>query len=259
VHIRQAIQLGWEIISGLHAFLADDEEFAELAHQSGATLTDLRRNTERDVACREGLRQGCLRLHTVGSDCSVGKMVAALELARGLSADGVAAKFIATGQTGIMIEGDGCPVDAVVADFISGAVEKQILAQQHHDVLVVEGQGSLIHPCYSGVTLGLLHGCLPDALVLCCPMGRIHVKGMDHILLPPLEQVAELYLAMANAVHPCSFLGVSINSAGTSDAAFAAEKARVGKLLDLPVCDVVREGPGALVAAARQLLAERKG
>ena len=258
-HIREAIQRGWEIISGLHAFLSDDEEFAGLARQSSATLTDLRRNTERDVARREGLRHDCLRLHTVGPDCGIGKMVAALELARGLTAEGIAAKFIATGQTGIMIEGDGCPVDAVVADFISGAVEKQILSQQHHDVLIVEGQGSLIHPCYSGVTLGLLHGCLPHALVLCHPLGRTHVKGLEHIPLPSLDETAELYRALANAAHPCHFLGVAINSRGADEAAFAAEKNRVETLLGLPACDVVREGPGILVTAARRLLAEREG
>ncbi|SVE57374.1 uncharacterized protein METZ01_LOCUS510228, partial [marine metagenome] len=153
-HVLEAIQHGWTIESGLHDFLCDDEEFAAAARDSGAVLKDYRKNTERDVAMRQGLRAECLRLHTVGHDCSVGKMAAAIELARGLESGGVGTKFVATGQTGMMIEGDGLPIDAVVGDFISGAAEKLVLENQHHEAVVVEGQGSITHPCYAGVTLG---------------------------------------------------------------------------------------------------------
>ncbi|MDP6916285.1 MAG: DUF1611 domain-containing protein, partial [Verrucomicrobiota bacterium] len=149
-----AIERGMDVDSGLHEFLNDDPEFAAAAAVSGSTLRDLRRNSERDVARRQNISVDCLRIHTVGHDCSVGKMAVSIEVARGLAKRGVDAKFIATGQTGMLVEGDGCPVDAVVTDFISGAVEKQILAHQHHEVLVIEGQGSITHPCYSAVTLG---------------------------------------------------------------------------------------------------------
>ena len=154
--VLAAIKRGMDVESGLHEFFNDDAQFAAAAKASGSTLRDLRRNNERDVAKRQNISTNCLRIHTVGHDCSVGKMVVSIEVARGLARRRVDAKFIATGQTGIMVEGDGCPVDAVVADFISGAVEKQILAHQHHEVLVIEGQGSITHPCYSAVTLGLL-------------------------------------------------------------------------------------------------------
>ena len=172
-----AIERGMDVDSGLHEFLNDDPEFAAAAAVSGSTLRDLRRNSERDVARRQNISVDCLRIHTVGHDCSVGKMAVSIEVARGLAKRGVDAKFIATGQTGMLVEGDGCPVDAVVTDFISGAVEKQILAHQHHEVLVIEGQGSITHPCYSAVTLGLLHGCLPHGLIYCYEMGRKMAKG----------------------------------------------------------------------------------
>ena len=175
-----AIERGMDVDSGLHEFLNDDPEFAAAAAASGSTLRDLRRNSERDVARRQNISVDCLRIHTVGHDCSVGKMAVSIEVARGLAKRGVDAKFIATGQTGMLVEGDGCPVDAVVTDFISGAVEKQILAHQHHEVLVIEGQGSITHPCYSAVTLGLLHGCLPHGLIYCYEMGRKMAKGASH-------------------------------------------------------------------------------
>ena len=253
-HVLSAIARGMDVESGLHDFLDDDVEFAEVAKTSGSKLHDLRHNNEREVAKRQNISNDCLRIHTVGHDCSVGKMVASIELARGLSAVGIDTKFIATGQTGMLIEGDGCPVDAVVADFISGAVEKQILAQQHHRVLVIEGQGSLTHPCYSAVTLGLLHGCLPHGLVYCYEMGRKKVKGVDHIELPTIESQRELYLAMANMAQPCNFIGVAINSRHADQAAYRAEQARIEAEWNLPACDVFREGVTPLVEAARQML-----
>jgi uncharacterized NAD-dependent epimerase/dehydratase family protein len=178
-------------------------------------------------------------------------MITSIEITRGLEADGVDAKFIATGQTGILVEGDGCPVDAVVADFISGSVEKQILAHQHHQVLVVEGQGSITHPCYSAVTLGLLHGCLPDVLVYCYELGRTQVKGVEHIELPSMESQKDFYLAMANAAHSCRFVGVSINSRNGDENTYRKEKERIESEWGLPACDVFREDAGPLVNAVK--------
>jgi len=251
LQVLAAIERGMDVESGLHDFLSDDEEFVSAAAKSGSVLRDLRRNNERDVAQRQNISSDCLRVHTVGHDCSVGKMITSIELARGLQADGVHAKFIATGQTGILVEGDGCPVDAVVADFINGSVEKQILAHQHHEVLVIEGQGSITHPCYSAVTLGLLHGCLPNCLVYCYELGRTQVKGVDHIELPPMESQRDLYLAMANAAHDCRFIGISINSRNTDEKAYRKEKDRIESEWDLPACDVFRENAGPLVNAVK--------
>ena len=251
MQVLAAIERGMDIESGLHDFLADDEEFVKAAQKSGSVLRDLRRNTERDVAQRQNISTECLRVHTVGHDCSVGKMITSIEITRGLEADGVDAKFIATGQTGILVEGDGCPVDAVVADFISGSVEKQILAHQHHQVLVVEGQGSITHPCYSAVTLGLLHGCLPDVLVYCYELGRTQVKGVEHIELPSMESQKDLYLAMANAAHSCRFVGVSINSRNADERTYRKEKERIESEWGLPACDVFREDAGPLVKAVK--------
>ncbi|MGQ9575719.1 MAG: DUF1611 domain-containing protein [Thermoguttaceae bacterium] len=251
--ILEAIGRKLDVISGLHEFLRDDPEFAEAARRHGVRLIDLRASDQRDVANRQGIRAGCLRIHTVANDCSVGKMVAAVEVAAGLRRRGVDAKFVATGQTGILIEGDGIAVDRVIADFVAGAAEKLVLANQHHEVLVIEGQGSLFHPRYSGVTLSLLHGCMPDGLILCYQMGRTAIHGMEEILLAPLERVREFYEAAANIVHPCQAIGVAINGNGFSDPQVAAERQAVRQRLGLPACDVLRHGPDELVEAVLAL------
>ena len=251
--VLAAIARGLDVVSGLHDFLCDDAEFCQAAARHGVRLIDVRRNDEHDVANRRGIRPGCLRIHTVGNSSSCGKMVAAIEIQRGLAAEGVDAKFVATGQTGICIEGDGCPVDCVVSDFVSGAAEKLVLANQHHEVIVVEGQGSLVHPRYSGVTLGLLHGLMPDGLILCYEMGCSAVSGMDDVPLPPLERVKEFFETAANFMHPCKFIAVAVNGRRFSDEEVAAECQRVERQLGLPACDVLRHGPGKLVEAVLEL------
>src|SRR4029078_5803787 len=179
-------------------FLSNDPEIGGAAAKKGVEIHDVRKNNERDVSNRINLREDCLRIHTVGQDCSVGKMLASVELAIALKARGYDAKFVATGQTGIMIEGDGSPVDCVFSDFVNGAVEKLVLANQHHDILLVEGQGALSHPRYSAVTLGLLHGCMPHGLILVYAAGRAHVLGMDYMQLPTLGQIVEANELMAS-------------------------------------------------------------
>lgn len=251
--VLEAIAQGLDVVSGLHDFLSDDPEFAAAAKQSGSRLWDVRRNEERDVAQCQGIREGCLRIHTVANDCSVGKMVASVEIVRGLKQRGIDAKFVATGQTGILIEGDGCPIDRVIGDFVNGAAEKLVLANQHHEVIVIEGQGSLFHPRYSGVTLGLLHGCAPDGLVLCYEMGRTTIHGMEDIPLAPLEKVRDFYEAAACIRHPCRAIGVAINGGGFTDAEVEAERQRMRTRLGLPVCDVLRHGPDELVDAVLEL------
>ena len=254
--VLEAIKRGMTVVSGLHDFLGDDEEFAAAA-ANRVQLIDVRRNQERDVANRVGIRDACLRVHTVGQDCSVGKMLVAVELSRALAARDVATKFIATGQTGIIVEGDGCPIDCVVSDFVSGAVEKMILAQQHHDVLMIEGQGSLAHPRYSAVTLGLLHGCMPHGMILCYEAGRKGVNGMSQIALKSLPELRSIYESMANLMCPSEVIGVAINTRLLSDTEAAQERESVREQMGLPVCDVIRDGTDELVDAVLDLKRRR--
>jgi uncharacterized NAD-dependent epimerase/dehydratase family protein len=250
--VLAAIQRGWNVESGLHQFLADDVEFAAAAKRCGATLRDVRRNQERDVSQRLEIDERCLRIHTVGHDCSVGKMVASVELTRALVRAGHDAKFVATGQTGILIEGEGCPIDCVVSDFVNGAAEKLVLANQQHEIILIEGQGSVTHPRFSAVTTGLLHGCLPDGLIYCFEVGRTHVRGMRHMPLPPLRESLQLAELLANVMHPCRTIGVAMNSRTCTPTEAEHERDRLRRELALPVCDVLRHGPQELCDAILQ-------
>jgi len=250
--LLNAIQRKLNIYSGLHDFLNEDLEFARAAGDSGSQLIDVRANDEHDVAKRQGIRLGCLRIHTIGDNCSCGKMVTSIELTQSLKQAKVDAKFVATGQTGILIEGDGCPIDCVVADFVAGAAEQLVLANQHHDVIVVEGQGSLFHPRYSGVTLGLMHGLMPDGLILCHELGSTTYTGMN-LPLPQIAKVREFSEAAANIMHPCRVIGVSVNSSSATDAEWCSERSRLEQQLRLPVCDTLRDGPFVLTRAILEL------
>ncbi len=252
--ILAAIDRGMDVVSGLHDFLSNDAEFCNAAKLKGVQLIDVRKNNERDVADRQNIREDCLRIHTVGQDCSLGKMLVALEVSHALECAGQKSKFIATGQTGIMIEGDGAPIDCVVADFVSGAVEKLILANQHNDILLIEGQGSLAHPRYSGVTLSLLHGCMPHGMIMCYEVGRKNVNGMEHVPLQPLSKLVNVYETMANLMCPSKVIGVAMNSQFVSADEAEAEREKIRRELGLPVCDVIRHGPEELVQAVQALL-----
>ena len=247
--ILEAIGRRMDIIAGLHDFLTADAEFVAAAKQHGVQLIDVRKNDETEIARRIGLRNECLRLLTVGHDCSVGKMLTSVELTRGLKEAGHDAFFVATGQTGIMVSGEGCPIDRVIADFVSGAVEKMILRHQDHEILVVEGQGSLVHPSYSAVTLGLMHGALPHALVLCYEVGRETITGLPGLKIPPLKKIVQLNEAMAGIFEPCPVIGVSMNSRRVSAEEAQCEQDRIEDELGVPVCDVVRHGSSKLIGA----------
>ncbi len=255
--VLAAISRGMDVVSGLHDFLADDAEFAAAAERHNVRLVDVRRSDERDVTQREGIRPDCLRIETVGNDCSVGKMVAAVEIARGLSQRGCDVKFVATGQTGILVEGDGCAVDCVVADFVGGAAERLVLTNQHHDVLVIEGQGSLAHPKYSGVTLSLLHGTMPHGLIFCYEAGRTALHGMEHVGISPMRDVLRLYKAATDISFPAKVIGMAVNGRRLSDVQLAAEKARIRTEFGLPICDIFRDGPDELVEAVLGLKSEQ--
>lgn len=250
--ILGAIQKGLNVLSGLHDFLFDDVEFREAAERKGVHLIDVRRNHFKEISRRRGLSNNCLRIHTVGHDCSIGKMVVSLEVSRGLERRGVDSHFIATGQTGIMIAGSGLPLDCIVADFVAGAAEQLVIENQHHSVVVVEGQGSLVHPSYSGVTLSLLHGCLPHALILCFEAGRASVGGIDHVPIPELRRIAELFMAMATIHQPCEIIGIGMNGRKVSPQIAKEIALRIEDDMRLPVVDVIRDGADRLIDAAEK-------
>lgn len=254
--IIAAIQQGIDVVSGLHDFLTDDAEYLELAATSGARLVDVRKNRFKSTATAQPFRPGSVRIHTVGHDCSVGKMVASLEIQQGLSRLGHDAKFLATGQTGIMISGEGVPIDCVVADFVNGAAEQLVRENESHDFLLIEGQGSITHPAFSAVTLGLLHGSAPDGLVFCYEAGRQQVKGLDNIDIPPLRQQMAAFEQLANLRHPCKLLGVAVNTRTLNDEEAAAELERAEQEFGLPTCDVYRTGAEKLIQASLSLREE---
>ena len=244
--VIEALQKGMHLVSGLHEFLGDDAEFQDAAAQSGAEIWDVRKNQEKEIARCNDLDESCFRVLTVGNDCGVGKMVTAIEINQALNAAGVDAKFVATGQTGIMVEGDGCPIDCVVADFVSGAAERLVLDRQNHDLLMIEGQGSLAHLAYSPVTLGLLHGTAPHAMILGYEVGRTQMTSLNHRSIPPLADLFRAFELMANLRHPSRIIGISMNSRLLSEAETETERSRVEREFGLPVCDVFRDGPQVL-------------
>ncbi len=250
--VAEAIARGMTVYNGLHSFLSADPAFVASAAATGAELVDLRQAPPRRVADRQGIDETCYRVLTIGQDCSVGKMLVAYELTQALKQAEVDAKFAATGQTGILIEGDGVPMDAIVGDFIAGAAEGLVKACQSHEVVVVEGQASVCHASYSSVTLGLLHGSQPDGVVLCYEADRPHMHGRPDWPLPSLEQTLDAHLQLANVLHPCEAIGVAINSRRLDDAGYAREKATIQDSLGLPAVDVVREGCGVLVEAVQR-------
>jgi uncharacterized NAD-dependent epimerase/dehydratase family protein len=254
--ICQALQRGMDVVSGLHDFLVQDEEYVRLAQENNCRLIDVRLNRHKTTGVCHKFRPGCVRIHSVGHDCSVGKMVTTLELQRGLTDAGHDAKFLATGQTGIMISGEGVPIDCVVADFVSGAAEQLAMQNEQHDILLVEGQGSISHPSFSAVTLGLLHGSAPDGLIFCYEAGRHQVKGLDNIDIPPLKHQMAACLVMANLRHPCRFIGVAVNTRNLTPEEAAQEIARAEEEFELPACDVYRDGADKLVAAVVALREE---
>lgn len=247
--ILESLHRKMDVVSGLHDFLTDDEEYIAAATQSGARLIDVRRNCHKTTAKRYQFRPGNLRIHAVGHDCSVGKMVTTLEIQRGLSSSGHDAKFLATGQTGIMISGEGVPIDCVVADFVNGAAEELVKANEQHEILLIEGQGSISHPSFSAVTLGLLHGCAPDGLVFCYEAGRHQVKGLDDVDIPPLADQIQAYEAVANLRHPCKMIGIAVNTRNLTAEEADAELFRAEDKFGLPACDVYRTGADKLVQA----------
>ena len=238
--LTEAIVSGLDIISGMHTRLADLPILAAEARRLGRRLLDVRVPPE-DIPIATGRKRSGRRLLTVGTDCALGKKYTALAISRGLAARGLDVDFRATGQTGILIAGAGIPIDAVVSDFIAGAAEllSPDAAPEHIDV--IEGQGSLFHPSYAAVTLGLLHGSQPDAFVVCHDPTRTHVLGLPGFALPSLEDVIGQTVAAGRLTNPrIKCCGVSLNTAALGVSAAQEVVLATARRLGLPVADPVR-------------------
>ncbi len=253
--LKTAIDRRLEIWSGLHTFIGDDPELGALARAKQVRILDARRPpADLPIADGRAAEVDAYVLLAVGSDCNVGKMTAMLELRKALVARGKKTSFVATGQTGIFIEGWGIAVDAVVADFIAGAAERLVLqGAQGNDIVLVEGQGSLIHPGYSGVTLGLLHGSCPDGLILCHQATREYIgdyHGRDPwVQIPPYRELIDIYERAMTPVRPTRTIGICLNTFDMSDRDARAAIARATAETGLPATDPVRYDPGPLVEA----------
>ncbi len=254
--LADCVRNGLSIENGLHQMLADDEELRPLADRHGVELRDLRRPPDGlDCPSGENLEVPARIVLTVGSDCAIGKMTVALELDRAARARGIASVFVPTGQTGIAIAGWGISVDAVVADFIAGAAERLVVegGRRGGDLLWIEGQGSLVHPAYSGVTLGLFHGSVPHALVLCHRVGTTEVEGYPGHPLPPLGDLVALHEGMALPARPAKVAAIALNTLGLDDAAAAAASAEATRETGLPASDPLRDGGETLLDAVLAL------
>ncbi|MBY8975404.1 DUF1611 domain-containing protein [Rhodobacteraceae bacterium NNCM2] len=245
----EAMEAGMDVAAGLHTLLNKQPELVEASVRTGRTLHDVRIPTVQ-YPIGDGKKRTGKRVLAVGTDCSCGKMYTALAMEKTMRARGMNADFRATGQTGILITGEGVPLDAVIADFMAGAVEDLTPdnAEDHWDL--IEGQGSLFHPSYSGVTMALVHGGQPDALVLCHEPTRTHMRGLPHYDVPSLEELRDTALPLARRVNPeARVIGCSINTAALSDDEAASYLAETEKRMGLPCVDPFRHGADRLVDA----------
>ncbi len=243
-----ALAAGIDVAGGLHARLGAIPVLAQAAARAGARVIDVR-DPPPGLPCGTGRRRAGRRLLSVGTDCCVGKMYSTLAIHREMAARGMNATFRATGQTGILIAGAGVPIDAVVADFVSGAAEQLAPANAPGHWDVIEGQGSLFHPAYAAVSLGLLHGAQADALVLCHELGRERIDGdYPDYPIPDLAEVLALNLTLARRTNPgCRLVGLSVNSSRLDADRAGAEMAALSQRFGVPVVDPVRTGAAAIV------------
>lgn len=247
VHLVRALELGLDIASGLHTSLSGIEAIRLAAERNSRTLHEVR-HAKGPFTVATGEPRPGHRCLTIGTDCSVGKMYTSLALERELLKRGVRADFRATGQTGILIAGSGVSVDAVIADFISGSTEELSPANDPDHWDLVEGQGSLFHPSYAGVSLGLLHGAQAEALVMCHEPTRTHMRGLPHQTLPDLHRCVEVNLEAASVVSPkVRCVGISLNSSALELAAAQELAAETEAKHGIPCVDPLRDGVAAIV------------
>ena len=251
--LLEALDAGLDIASGLHNLLRNEADLAERAKELGRTLHDVRiPSVQYPIA--NGKKRAGKRLLAVGTDCSVGKMYTGLCVEKAMLARGLKATFRATGQTGILITGDGVPLDAVVADFMAGSIEYLTPDNEPDHWDIIEGQGSLFHASFSGVTMALIHGGQPDALILSHEPNRPHMRGLPEYKLPSLEDLRDVALTMARIVNPaCQVVGISLNTAALDDAAAAALCKATEDRMGLPTVDPFRHGADRLVDALEAL------
>ncbi len=251
--LLKAINAGLDIINGLHDFLANDPELSAAAVKNNVRLLDVRKTPDQlPIGTGLAAKLDSFVLLTVGSDCSVGKMTTALELQKSAQKANKTAGFVATGQTGIMICGSGIAIDRVIGDFMAGAVEKMVVEQAPgNEYLFVEGQGSIVHPSFSGVTLSLMHGSCPQGLILCHNARRTQIHGLKSHDLLPLAELISIYENLCSYMRPAKVLGVAFNTYGMTESEALAAIEKAEQSLGIPVCDPVRQGADLLFEAVR--------
>ncbi|MEP6729137.1 MAG: DUF1611 domain-containing protein [bacterium] len=257
--LSRAIENGLEIWSGLHTFIGDVPELAALAKKHNIAIHDLRR-----PPAKLGVANGRVRevdatvVLTVGTDCNIGKMTTQLQLLDAVRGHGIRTKFAATGQTGILIEGSGIGVDAVIADFIAGAAEKLVLdCAKDADLVLVEGQGSIIHPSYSGVTYGLIHGSLPHAQVMCAQPTRTAINRCEWVKIPPLVDFIKMSEVATSALRFAPVIGVALNTYDLDEDEARRTVDQVQRETGLPTTDPVRFGPEPVAGAIARFHRDR--
>lgn len=249
----QALEEGFDLASGLHNLLRDEKDLVAVAEACGRQLHDVR-VPEVDYPIADGMKRAGKRVLAVGTDCSVGKMYTGLALDKSMKAKGMKSTFRPTGQTGILITGEGIPLDAVVADFMAGAVEWLTPDNDPDHWDIIEGQGSLYHVSFSGVTLALIHGGQPDALILCHEPTRAHMRGLPGYALPSLEALRDTALPLARIANPgCEVVGISVNTAAMGEDEALACLAEVEARMGLPTVDPFRQGADRLAEALAEL------
>ncbi|WP_127902682.1 N-acetyltransferase DgcN [Solirhodobacter olei] len=247
--LHTALEQGFDIASGLHNLLRDELDLVETAKAHGRTLHDVRVPSVK-YPIANGVKRTGKRCLAVGTDCSVGKMYTALAMDKEMRERGLKSSFRATGQTGILITGDGVPLDAVIADFMAGSIEYLTPDNDPDHWDLIEGQGSLFHVSYSGVTMALVHGGQPDALILCHEPTRAHMRGLPGYKLPSLEALRDMALQLARVANPaCQVVGISVNTQHLSEEDARAYLAETEARMGLPAVDPFRHGAGRLVDA----------
>jgi uncharacterized NAD-dependent epimerase/dehydratase family protein len=251
--LKEALELGLDIAAGVHTKLSDQPELVEVAGRLGRTLTDVR-VPPKSLPVGTGKKRTGKRLLTIGTDCALGKKYTALQLAKELGEMSVNSTFRATGQTGILIAGEGMPIDAVVADFVSGAAEVLSPDNQPDHWDIIEGQGSLHHPGYMAVSVGLLLGSQPDAFVVCTEAGRTHVSGWPDFPLPSIAEVIQRAIDIGRRTNPAiQCVGISVNTSSLGDVEAREYLAKLTKEHSLPATDPLRLGMAEIAAAVKAL------
>ncbi|AWT59117.1 MAG: hypothetical protein DF168_00294 [Candidatus Moanabacter tarae] len=251
-HLKEAIEKGMAIVSGLHTMLGDDPLLSELARRKGVPIWDVRRPPEQtEVGMAQARDLSGNTVLTVGTDCNIGKKVCTIELNNECSRRGKNTVFLPTGQTGVMISGRGVAIDRVISDFVSGVVEKMVLEYGDREWIFIEGQGAIFHPSYSGVTLGLMHGACPKAMILCHQPSRSNLRHTN-IPLSSLEETIIIHEALLRPIAPSKIVGISLNCSDLSDEGARSEIKRVEEETGIPTTDCIRFSAGRLVDALEE-------